>query len=863
MSFSSLLVRSSEVLLKTDKESFQKLSVIYDAINDTTHLICKSMVAFLGEEHVESGNPVTKEDMAAHIRSLGIELTPEIWDLLAQFAKICLDHPTPAKFIGYMSKKETKAGKTVGIGGRSFFHRQLISLAGEKDSAVFIQKCVDNKTVTYSQEKLEEIVDRVIKHNTPILDVLKEYKDDHRDPGEAIGLKLRDMGVFPCFPAGKTNKIYDICWLLGLRRIKSWFACNELHKKLLENEKQAIENLSKEVDFALVRRTNEFMQECIDNDVYPGKKFLRSAASLIKRAKEAESKNPIVERLRRYPEIFDENVFPDLVKIWDLQRKLDRKQNMIGITYPGDNSPVYPEFDSVTSSIATAEEIFQFTFKKNDFGLTAPLIVASYQSGYFINPTIIPNGNNYIFKYLKGNSTREKITGEIKSFRLVRRKGRFYACMTHYINSEQESKYKQSTNSKFHFLTNRSKKSKHEVPPKTRVLSVDINHSPLLACSVLELDKKDGEISFNTLDNRDVSLVKSFNIGEKLNPRLFQDINNLRNRAKKIPAAIRIHKNQAQGKELREGSLEFLESSGLNNSRDVGTEVGKIVKEYRRINAEIAWKPGLFAELIALLDLIDTIRSMVISWNRHKEFEWLPTDKKEGESYRRRMRNLADDVLKKVCFALSQAARENNCSLIVLEDLGFNSEEGEKYFNRLNQIWSMMKVADRLEWVVAPYGIAVAQVDPRGTSRRDPMTDEIGYRCKFDKTKLYVEREGKVEVINSDTSASINIGKVFLTRHENVHSIEAFKVDEKTAIVKPMNSEYFKAFLKEKVGSESAIFKKTKDKWILDKDRSVKIPAKKQKLKFYKNGDGWLEKEQHLQRIEQLPIKHQMKMGVK
>ena len=238
---------------------------------------------------------------------------------------------------------------------------------------------------------------------------------------------------------------------------------------------------------------------------------------------------------------------------------------------------------------------------------------------------------------------------------------------------------------------------------------------------------------------------------------------------------------------------------------DLGILVGQNLAGFQKIKTALCSKPILCAEMIYMLDLYDKQNSMIKSWNRYTVLEWSPAFGGEGGRRYRVKKNLADDMLKKLCFLLTSFARDNGCLLIVFENLDFSDSE-DSQFNRMRNIWSMLKVVDRVDKYAASYGIAVAKFDPRGTSQRDPSNYELAVRgdYKRDAGKLSKKvslcrrkTHGKdvADNINSDDAAADSIGLGFLSRHAIVHSLRAIKVSPDVAMIDGTDKKYLRSFL--------------------------------------------------------------------
>jgi len=148
---------------------------------------------------------------------------------------------------------------------------------------------------------------------------------------------------------------------------------------------------------------------------------------------------------------------------------------------------------------------------------------------------------------------------------------------------------------------------------------------------------------------------------------------------------------------------------------------------------------------------------------------------KNNEEYRRGLRRRINLYTSSVIMSL---ARKFNVDCIFLEDLDSSkSSWDDAKKNSLKDLWSTGGADDILGKMANKYKYPIVKVNSHLTSLVDNKTGKIGYRDPKKKSNLYVERGKKIEIIDSDENAAINILKRGISKHIDIREFFAEKIE--------------------------------------------------------------------------------------
>jgi IS605 OrfB family transposase len=136
-----------------------------------------------------------------------------------------------------------------------------------------------------------------------------------------------------------------------------------------------------------------------------------------------------------------------------------------------------------------------------------------------------------------------------------------------------------------------------------------------------------------------------------------------------------------------------------------------------------------------------------------------------------------DNFLKQLASKIVRIAHQNDCCLIVLEDLeGYGKTLNQRDENFLTAFWSPKRVKDAIINAAQWYGIGVVTVSEAQTSQVHHESGRIGYRKGRD--LFFLTPDGQIESVPSDINAAKNIGHRFFSRHTDLHQVYLKGSDE-------------------------------------------------------------------------------------
>jgi IS605 OrfB family transposase len=163
--------------------------------------------------------------------------------------------------------------------------------------------------------------------------------------------------------------------------------------------------------------------------------------------------------------------------------------------------------------------------------------------------------------------------------------------------------------------------------------------------------------------------------------------------------------------------------------------------------------------------------------------------------------------------AIINIAIENKVRIIAVEDLNIKTTSYDnKDRNKMKTLWGVGSFIKRLEDQAKKHNITILFVNPCATSQIDNETGLYGYRDPDRKENLYVLRNGKIEIINSDENASKNIIKRMICRHDDLTEFYAKidKEDNNRYIIAPTAKQRL-ASMRNKFGNDAVILKAQSD----------------------------------------------------
>jgi hypothetical protein len=451
------------------------------------------------------------------------------------------------------------------------------------------------------------------------------------------------------------------------------------------------------------------------------------------------------------------------------------------------------------------------------------------RSHYFSDLSIkkISNGFDLKFRHKLKDKRKEVfgdwIVGTVKEIKLLEDNGEWYLhlpyTITHKLDNLNLEKFFSFADP---FNNKKFSDDKIKLSDKIIVGGYDLNISQPLTSAIAVLEKGSKEGTLNGLDYGMGTLLKS----EILTPdsNVSKRIKILTAKMDKLINAIRQSK-KVMDDDVKEWLKEEVGNVKHGNIRhQIQIVIGKYSHEKRKLR-DICRKNGHdnLSESIRLLELMDKSNSLHNSYdNIHgKQHIFFRKTNDKRANFRKFVSKQYAAIIVKHCLA-------NNINIAFLEDLEMNGDADEKN-NSLGRLFAPGQLKKTITEALHKVGIGYVFVPPAGTSCKDPVSGMFGYRDKkYDKTKLYVIRDGLVGWLDADLVAAMNVLLLGLS-----HSVVPYRIFNKSLENKNRLSRRLSRFLKEvgrqlpkDVGKfywqDGWIFENDKLRWVNDIEDKIK-----------------------------------------
>ena len=230
------------------------------------------------------------------------------------------------------------------------------------------------------------------------------------------------------------------------------------------------------------------------------------------------------------------------------------------------------------------------------------------------------------------------------------------------------------------------------------------------------------------------------------------------------------------------------------------------------------------SESIRLLTLIDADRAL------HSSYDNIHTNECVYGFFDKKRNNFRDFVTKQFGHNVAQYCADNNINVAFIEDIEIQTDRDNDN-NSLARLFAAGQLKKAIENALHNFGIGYVDVNPMGTSRTDPVTGDFAHRDKFDKTKLFVMRDGKIGRTHADLAASINVLLQGLS-----HSVFPYKFWVRNGVIKskarinqflsvrPFNG--FKDYIGEIYTTPRGFVTKKEKKMIVDQIKALALSTK-------------------------------------
>jgi IS605 OrfB family transposase len=382
---------------------------------------------------------------------------------------------------------------------------------------------------------------------------------------------------------------------------------------------------------------------------------------------------------------------------------------------------------------------------------------------YFRNLKVISVSDKnieYCFTYERGNNSSfdERVVANLKEITLVRKNGEYYFGVPLNVSIPNIDEETQSIIDSYF-----SGDVVNDWPSDVGIMGVDLGITNPASCTVTK-----------TIAEGKYKKINSFVIGKVKNQQYFDKLDRFGKKLRDIHKIL-------DGLDDEVKDLEPFSKLWLTACEECATKIKKIRKEMnqlRRSDLNIRNR-GVSAEQIKFILLYKKYIRLLQRWT---DFGTKPTEEKNNKFKKHyiRLAKLKLDFRKKVACEIIRMAREYDVSIIVVEDLQhFRPDTTERAeSNERLMLWGHGEINRWLKHFADQYGIFVITVNPKYTSQIDAQTGYFGYRDDYDRSKLYVERNGKLEAIHADINASENIVSKIHYLDANASFLLATKLEE-------------------------------------------------------------------------------------
>lgn len=632
------------------------------------------------------------------------------------------------------------------------------------------------------------------------------------DPDRKLGQTLRDLlnlkAIRPLDVVYCTRVMDMVVQSLKGQHEKAKFHVNELSN---------LQNKVSEFNHPLLPLVKELASEMRDKEFGFTRYLFTRVPRLVNKEVLSEEEQKLKEQIKifsqeKYKPIVDApyKVLTSLYRQWNMSDRLDyRMKNRL--------YPLSPNLDADVSMPIGNTSLGKFEIytdnKKVFVKIDKFAPIELFPSKQFTNVSVVARQNPTCFEinyqkvlnpvYCKSGPNKGKletfklsdpVTKIVKQVALQKRNGRFSLL----VSTEEKISNENFIIREFFRYAEFKQELFDLMPDKFYVASCDLNLRNPLAFSVIEVYKNNFDLPLKcgqfgsgvVVENRFLAedskncdkilaLKKKIVECSKVCDELKQCKNKISNKEETFEADelvlcdssqkwLNQHSKSVVLKKTPENPKELLKTNRLKLQiaiRDLGIEL----KQYDKIaNSD---GHSNVSELVRVIQAQDSYFSLVSKYKRfHLKSKEMMYD---GKSTNRRRANKKQlyvrklgSLIKKAC--LESAAQGKPISVVALEDLSSLKQKTDNSAkeNSLTRLFSPQMIQKSIEEILENTGIAVsANVNPNGTSKIDCLTGEVGYRSPYDKSCLYVKRDGEIVKIDADLNAAVNIGICYVNNN--------------------------------------------------------------------------------------------------
>jgi IS605 OrfB family transposase len=714
------------------------------------------------------------------------------------------------------------------------------------------------------------------------------------EPGKLLCRKLLDLGIFPIVTDDLPGiGFYRSAWINAFTAVRSWYQAD----KAFQEESAKLRAKLDRLDLLIAELSPEYREI--------GAQFIADMDSVGRRLDSQFAKRwKIIRRAllsgrgsrQGEPEFFEpsrglwdeRDRLSVFIEAESLRRRLSRRP--AGTRFPSFEASKVPILLCVSRSNTVPVSLGSYKgavtgevvlIDSDDPAATRKHRFSCYRSQYFEELDIVTHAKGGTMvatvRYRKGNRDHVPVTAEIKEPRICRRLGGWYLDLIQGVAVSPATDLLADPKEAFrqigYFINPKSPVAASEVRHGTRALSVDLGLNPALAFAVYELGQD--RTNVDSLEVPGIgwaNLQATGKLGGIRDEGYREQIWRFRRRMRVIKQIIRFRGKLVNGASPDELNSRYLDSVLASFSQmewDYESSPGLLKRmlldemiairgRYGELHDSTVRRTGIMSEQFdwaaAVREYIQTMKTWRYNGPKTDPAS-RPDTTGDFARYYRYGAGLRKDVIRKVAAEIRRLAVQHRADVVLVEDLEYfqMSVQYEKKLNSLLSLWSAQTILRWIRNAVEPHGIGVIGIDPRQTSRIDPRTGEFGfYEPVADKSVLLVDRDGDLEILDSDVAAAQNLQRRFWSRNGEIYTLECHQtLDGAVPVLGKQAARYFAAHQGSAAGHiVGAAFVPLSG---MRHARMLEEAAREfDSKRYYRHGDRWLDRDTHLGHIRDL-----------
>lgn len=736
----NLLRSYTKNIFGDQKQSSSSYNIFYANFHNIGAKIPKEIQLFFEDLNKDNFNQVYNELVSRY--------NQPIEDIKSKFSKIELE-------IQNLSPEDKKGLSKLQDKLAACKERYKDNLDFLEDKLFKFNKISKNDWESIAEEIINVDQEKIKKKKISIF--WERFKDEFSNESRSLGKEIRNVLGITCKQHNNSNYCRQLFEMIRISLSSTNAKCEE-HVKETNNIKNNIKLLESKVNHlaSFLKLLEKLKQNQMKFNFYFVKNcFEKSEGNVLK-----YNDNIIHELLEdeEYQDLFsflfvkENNKFVNVSlyeKLSNLKTKLEKRKD-------------YPRFyfDHKDAKVPFGVNYYNFLINNYKVKISNFNEFDILKSNYFGDLKLTKQDTGYELEFYHQVKNKnpvnygQKINGLVKQIGLLKKNDSYYLSFDYSIKKNVVN-----DNIKYFMCSADIEKIKsrlESLPDTITCAAIDLNISnPITACKA-KIYKNDFGKSLKSLlygSGNFIDLPKFLVQDGQYNRDLIKLTNDCKTLVSLIRSFKEIKNNKKQFDSLTKEEINFLglENNDPNFRHKIQrklSEINKAIKKYSFLLRSEGYKN--LSDSIRLLQAKDGYASLVNSYERiHlKPGEMLNQEKKFDQT-RAEFREL---ITRKLAYKLVEYCVD--CNILFIENLNFDPEKDKNHLLKLFNCRTLIKyITEALE----KRGVAVVEVDKSGTSKVDPVTGQLGYRSKKDKSKLYVKRNGKIVYLDSDLAACVNV----------------------------------------------------------------------------------------------------------